>query len=130
MFFIFNFSVKSDICQWIISKTAGVGYGRSRAISFLNSGLLQRHGCCSSTLRPHQLRQFHSMQGLSWLADVKENSLECAFICLVGSKLDLQGKRVVKFEEAIKMAQDFNLSYIETSSKTGENVNALFYITA
>ncbi|KRZ66532.1 Ras-related protein Rab-26 [Trichinella papuae] len=66
----------------------------------------------------------------SWLADVKENSLECAFICLVGSKLDLQGKRVVKFEEAIKMAQDFNLSYIETSSKTGENVNALFYITA
>ncbi|XP_003370031.1 GTP-binding protein yptV2 [Trichinella spiralis] len=41
----------------------------------------------------------------SWLADVKENSLECAFICLVGSKLDLQGKRVVKFEEAIKMAQ-------------------------
>jgi small GTP-binding protein len=48
-------------------------------------------------------------------------------ILLVGSKLDLEGMRTVPKEEAIKFANDNNfIDYIECSSKSGENVEALF----
>ena len=48
-------------------------------------------------------------------------------ILLVGSKLDLEGMRTVPKEEAIKFAKDNNfIDYIECSSKSGENVEALF----
>jgi len=45
---------------------------------------------------------------------------------LVGNKIDLIEDRKVSFEEGKKVAEDLGLSYLETSAKTGDNVNRAF----
>ncbi len=48
-------------------------------------------------------------------------------IIMVGGKSDLQNKRGVSVEEAIKVQESHNLNtYIECSAKTGENVEEVF----
>jgi small GTP-binding protein len=48
-------------------------------------------------------------------------------IIMVGSKLDLEYKRAVPQEEAFGLAKQNNLkTYIECSSKTGENIEDIF----
>ena len=44
---------------------------------------------------------------------------------LVGNKIDLEDKRVIKKEEANKFAEEHNLPYIETSAKDGINIEEL-----
>jgi len=46
-------------------------------------------------------------------------------VWLVGNKLDLKENRVVDRAEAEKIARELGLGYMETSVKTGENVEAL-----
>ncbi len=49
-------------------------------------------------------------------------------IVMVGSKLDLEYKRAVSREEAFELAKKNNLkTYIECSSKTGQNIEDIFY---
>lgn len=47
-------------------------------------------------------------------------------IMLVGNKIDLEDQRKVSSEEAMAFAKEFGCTYIETSAKTGHNVNKLF----
>ena len=51
-------------------------------------------------------------------------------LILVGNKIDLTEDRVVSTEEGEEFAQKLNLSYIETSAKTGENINYAFKMLA
>ena len=54
--------------------------------------------------------------------------IENAFIgILVGNKYDL-GNREVSEEEGKILANALGLKYIETSAKTGQNIDKLFYI--
>uniref|UniRef100_T1J8H4 small monomeric GTPase n=1 Tax=Strigamia maritima TaxID=126957 RepID=T1J8H4_STRMM len=46
---------------------------------------------------------------------------------LVGNKADLQDKRQVSVEEAQARARQWNVSYVETSAKTRENVDKVFF---
>jgi hypothetical protein len=45
--------------------------------------------------------------------------------CLVGNKIDA-GKREVESKEAISLAREFKMDYIETSALTGEHVDVTF----
>jgi GTPase KRas protein len=45
---------------------------------------------------------------------------------LVGNKCDKTYEREVSKEEGAAMAQRFGCSYVETSAKTGQNVERLF----
>lgn len=49
---------------------------------------------------------------------------------LVGNKTDLDKQRQVTFEEAAKFAEENGLIFIETSAKTGTNVEDTFLRTA
>ncbi len=61
-----------------------------------------------------------------WLEVVRQRALNLP-ILVIGTKLDLEAQRAVKIEEAIKVAGMFNLTdALETSSKTGHNVNVTF----
>lgn len=60
-----------------------------------------------------------------WHKEIKEVTGNISLI-LVGNKIDLENERVVSSEEGQKLAERLGLSYIETSAKTGENINDAF----
>jgi Ras-related protein Rab-14 len=71
-------------------------------------------------------------QNLStWLSDARRHLTNPnTVIMLVGNKTDLGPQRQVTFEEASKFAEENGLIFIETSAKTGENVEETFLRTA
>lgn len=71
-------------------------------------------------------------QNLStWLSDARRHLTNPnTVIMLVGNKTDLAKQRQVTFEEATKFAEENGLIFIETSAKTGENVEETFLRTA
>ena len=62
-----------------------------------------------------------------WVKIIESNALENAIFVLIGTKVDLKDKREITKVEA-KKSQKFNFQgdIIETSAKTGENVEKAF----
>lgn len=61
-----------------------------------------------------------------WLAQVREHAKEEVELTLVGNKVDLGQQRKVKPEEGRQLAQAYNIPFMETSAKSGQNVPELF----
>ncbi len=64
-----------------------------------------------------------------WFEEIKSVSPVISLI-LVGNKIDLEDQRVIPPEQGEELAKKLNLSYIETSAKTGENINDAFKMLA
>jgi Ras-related protein Rab-5C len=63
-----------------------------------------------------------------WIAEVKEKSEPNVALILVGNKCDLPPEsRVIKKEDAALYATNAGLKFIESSAKTGENIDNIFY---
>jgi len=62
----------------------------------------------------------------NWLNDTRTLASPHIIIILVGNKKDLEEAREVTFLEAINFAQENDLIFLETSAKTGENVEESF----
>lgn len=45
---------------------------------------------------------------------------------MIGNKIDLAANRKVKTDEARQLALAYNIPYLETSAKTGQNVHEAF----
>lgn len=45
---------------------------------------------------------------------------------LIGNKLDLASDRVVQYRQGQALANKYDISFMEVSAKTGENVNSAF----
>jgi len=67
---------------------------------------------------------FHHLT--SWLNDARALATSELVIVLVGNKTDLQEDREVTFLEASRFAQENDLMFLETSAKSGENVEEVF----
>jgi Ras-related protein Rab-1A len=65
----------------------------------------------------------------NWHEEIKKNTDQISMI-LVGNKIDLVDDREVTPEEGKELAEKLNLSYIETSAKTGENIEDAFRMLA
>ena len=65
----------------------------------------------------------------NWYGEISKASPDISLI-LVGNKIDLENDREVSTEEGESLAQELKLSYIETSAKTGENINDAFKMLA
>ena len=65
----------------------------------------------------------------NWYSEIKKASPDISLI-LVGNKIDLESERVVSIIEGEALAQKLTLTYIETSAKTGENINDAFKMLA
>jgi len=65
----------------------------------------------------------------NWFKEIKNVSPKISLI-LVGNKIDLEDERILSTEQGEELAQKLNLSYIETSAKTGENINDAFKMLA
>ncbi len=65
-----------------------------------------------------------------WIEEVRANAKEDIPLLLVGNKDDLFDQRMVSLEEINEFTEEFNLYYMETSAKTGDNVGDCFYVLA
>lgn len=62
-----------------------------------------------------------------WLSEIKEYAPHDAVVVLLGNKCDATAKeRQIKREEGEKLAADYNVAFLETSAKTGMNVDLAF----
>jgi len=66
----------------------------------------------------------------SWLTDARNLTNPNTVIMLIGNKKDLEAQRDVTYEEAAQFAKENGLIFIESSAKTGENVEEAFLKTA
>lgn len=65
-----------------------------------------------------------------WIKKIKEFCGNIPFV-IIGNGLDKSDERRVKFEEANEKAKKYNVRYIETSVKTGNNIDKAFeYLVA
>ena len=61
-----------------------------------------------------------------FLEDLAENGEEGVIKMIIGNKSDLDDKREITTEEAMEFAKNNEIAYIETSAKSGNNVNVAF----
>eukprot|EP01087_Luapelamoeba_hula_P021977 TRINITY_DN778_c0_g1_i1.p1 TRINITY_DN778_c0_g1~~TRINITY_DN778_c0_g1_i1.p1 ORF type:complete len:211 (-),score=31.45 TRINITY_DN778_c0_g1_i1:196-828(-) len=66
----------------------------------------------------------------SWLTDARNLTTPNTIIMMIGNKKDVEDQRDVTFEEASNFAKENGLIFLETSAKTGENVEEAFLKTA
>ena len=62
----------------------------------------------------------------NWMKQIEANADKSIKIVLVGNNCD-KPDRVVTEEEGKKLAEEFNMGFFETSAKTNQNVNEVFY---
>ena len=62
-----------------------------------------------------------------WFPEIENNCDEDVVIAIVGNKNDLETEREVDRELATKFANSKDCVYVETSAKTGQNVETLFF---
>lgn len=65
-----------------------------------------------------------------WMSEARTHGNKDITLILVGNKSDLEDQRVVTVEEAQSFADQNGLLFIETSAKTGNNVDAAYVNTA
>ena len=61
-----------------------------------------------------------------WLEDIHNQCPQTAIMVLVGNKIDLESERQISYEEGANFAEKNNMSFFETSAKTGANIENLF----
>ncbi|XP_027224129.2 ras-related protein Rab-26 isoform X4 [Penaeus vannamei] len=66
----------------------------------------------------------------AWLGEVHEYAQDDVVIMLIGNKCDVNGERVVRREDGERLAREYNVAFMETSAKTGLNVDLAFMAVA
>ena len=78
----------------------------------------------------YDVTSYSSFENISaWLSEIKEFAHDGVIIMLIGNKID-KPQRVVSREAGERLARDYEVSFLETSAKTGQNVELAFMATA
>eukprot|EP01083_Nonionella_stella_P121517 365157_1 len=62
----------------------------------------------------------------SWLSEVRYRASDDVVVYVIGTKNDLEEKRVVSYEEGQQLCKAENCEFYEVSAKTGRNIPQLF----
>ena len=65
-----------------------------------------------------------------WVKNVSEHTKTDVEQVIVGNKCDLSDKREVSIEQGERLAAEYGIKFIETSAKTGENIDQAFLMLA
>ena len=63
-----------------------------------------------------------------WIEKIHQHALSGLPIVLIGNKSDLIDRRQVSYKQAIGLARQLNIPYIETSALNGSNIEQAFEI--
>nr|XP_021326485.1 ras-related protein Rab-37-like [Danio rerio] len=62
----------------------------------------------------------------AWLTEIHEYAQDDVVIMLLGNKSDMSSSRVIRREDGEKLAREYGVIFLETSAKTGLNVDEAF----
>ena len=62
----------------------------------------------------------------SWVSQIREEASPNVVVYLCGNKIDMTNEREISPEDGKKLAEEFGFPFIETSAKTGININETF----
>lgn len=115
-----DINIDSDVVNARIWDTAGQERFQSLVETYFHGtdGALIVYDICSR-------ESFNNVQ--KWIDKLHKKCEEPPAIILIGNKLDLESKRKVTIDEAVFFSQKEEIDYFETSAKTGENVQDVFY---
>ncbi|KAJ8346032.1 hypothetical protein SKAU_G00302250 [Synaphobranchus kaupii] len=66
----------------------------------------------------------------AWLTEIHEYAQQDVVLMLLGNKADATQERAVKREEGERLAKEFGVPFMETSAKSGLNVELAFTAVA
>ncbi|XP_020349787.1 ras-related protein Rab-37 [Oncorhynchus kisutch] len=66
----------------------------------------------------------------AWLTEIHEYAQRDVVIMLLGNKADMASERVIRRDEGEKLAREYSVPFMETSAKTGVNVDLAFIAVA
>ena len=98
--------------------------GQERFITLNNRLLPKSYNGCIFAYDVTDQNSFQNVR--KWIRKVEAHSQTKIVKVLVGNKCD-KSDRVVTEEEGKNLADEFNMNYFETSAKTNQNVNEVFY---
>ena len=111
--------IKNDTVNIQIWDTAGQERYRSMTKAYYKGAL--------GALIVYDITNRNSFENVeNWMTDLKTSADQKVSILLIGNKNDLEEEREVKIEEGEKRAQEYDIAFLETSAKNGNNINELF----
>ncbi|XP_069655235.1 ras-related protein Rab-37 isoform X3 [Haliaeetus albicilla] len=66
----------------------------------------------------------------AWLTEIHEYAQKDVVIMLLGNKADVSSERAVRMEDGASLAREYGVPFMETSAKTGMNVELAFLAIA
>ncbi|KAH1000211.1 hypothetical protein HUJ04_000130 [Dendroctonus ponderosae] len=66
----------------------------------------------------------------AWLGEIKDYAHDDVVIMLLGNKADCGSDRAIKREEGERLAREYRVTFMETSAKSGQNVELAFHAIA
>uniref|UniRef100_A0A6P7FRQ5 small monomeric GTPase n=1 Tax=Diabrotica virgifera virgifera TaxID=50390 RepID=A0A6P7FRQ5_DIAVI len=66
----------------------------------------------------------------AWLGEIREYAQDDVVIMLLGNKADCGIERAVRREDGERLAREYNVAFMETSAKSGQNVELAFVAVA
>ena len=105
-----NLTVKNRTVRLQIWDTAGQEAFRSITRTYYKSST-----CAFIVYDITDKKSFDNI--ITWLGEVKDMCYKDILICLIGNKCDLEGKRVISYDDGKRLAEENNLLFFETSAK-------------
>ena len=114
-----NIEINSRIYRIQIWDTAGQENFRSIARAYYKNSI-----CACIVYDITSRNSFNSVQ--SWIDDCTKQTPKSILLLLIGNKNDLNDRREVQYEEGAEFAKKRNMIFLETSAKTGNNIDNIF----
>ena len=114
-----NLQVNGRVYRIQIWDTAGQENFRSIARAYYKNSV-----CACIVYDITNRNSFNSIQ--SWIDDCTKQTPKTILYILIGNKNDLKDRREVQYEEGAEFAKQRNMIFLETSAKTGNNINSIF----
>ena len=114
-----NIEINGRIYRIQIWDTAGQENFRSIARAYYKNSI-----CACIVYDITSRNSFNSVQ--SWIDDCTKQTPRNILLLLIGNKNDLNDKREVQYEEGEEIAKKKNMIFLETSAKTGNNIDKIF----